>query len=114
MGYADRSDRGLVVGFRLTDRTCALIAASGLLATAAFVILVIHPGGFEGQIGWAFALMPGSIVGLSLAERVFKASIPAGRAALWSSLFGVSFLWYFVISYAAIKACRFLARALGS
>ena len=99
--------------FRLVDWMWAFVAASGLLAAAAFVIFVIHPGGFERQIGWFLALMPGAILGLPLADHVFKVAPGAERIALWSSVIGITFLWYFAISYAVIKTYRFVVRALG-
>jgi len=85
----------------------------GLLATAAFIVFIIHPGGFEGQIGWFVALMPGAIVGLPVADFIFKVVPSAERIILWSSVIGITFLWYFAISYAVIKACRYLFRAVG-
>jgi hypothetical protein len=36
----------------------ACIAASCLLGIATFVVFVIHPGGFEGQVGWFFLVAP--------------------------------------------------------
>lgn len=98
---------------RLTDRAYALVAAVLLLAAAAFVLFVVHPGGFEGQIGWFIALMPGAIVGLPLADWVLKIAPSAQGIVLWSSVIGVTFSWYFVISYAVIKTFRFLVRAMG-
>ena len=94
------------------DWISASIAASGLLAIAAFVIFVIHPGGFEGQIGWAFALMPGMPAGLILADGVYKVAPSADRIVLWSSALGITFLWYFAISYSVLKIYRLLVRAM--
>lgn len=99
------------MAFRFANWMWAFAAALGLLGAAAFIIFVIHPGGFEGQIGWLIALMPGAIVGLPLADRVFKVAPRAERVALWSSVLGITFIWYFAISYAAVKAYRLFARA---
>jgi len=99
------------VNFRLSDWMWAFVAALGLLGAAAFIIFVIYPGGFEGQIGWFVALMPGAIFGLPFADRVFKVAPGVEPVALWSSVVGITFLWYLAISYAAIKTYRFVARA---
>jgi hypothetical protein len=101
------------VDFRPADWMWAFVAALGLLGAAAFIVFVIRPGGFEGQIGWFFALMPGAIFGLPFADRVFKVVPGAEPVALWSSVVGITFLWYFAISYAAIKTYRFCVRASG-
>ena len=78
-----------------------------------FILFVVHPGGFEGQVGWLIALMLGAIVGLPLADRVFKIAPGAERIVLWSSVIGVTLLWYFVISYTLTKTFCFLVRATG-
>lgn len=96
---------------RRVDWVWALVVASGLLGAATFVILVIHPGGFEGQIGWFLALMPGAIVGFPLEDRIMKVAPSIGRIALWSLVIGITLLWYFAVSYAVVKTCRFFARA---
>jgi hypothetical protein len=95
---------------RLPDWVWALLAAITLLACAALILFVVHPGGFEGQVGWFFALMPGAIVGLPFADRVYRIAPSAERFALWGTIISISLLWYFAISYAAIAACRFIVR----
>lgn len=95
---------------RLGDSTRALVGALVLLASASFILFFIHPGGFEGQIGWFLLLMPGAIIGLSVADRVYKISASAEPFALWGIVIPISLLWYFAISYAAIKAYRFIVR----
>ena len=97
---------------RLDDWVWAFIAAIVLLAAASFVLFVIRPGGFEGQIGWAFALMPGMPVGLILADRVYKLAPSADRIVLWSSALSITFLWYLAVSYAVIKTCRLFVRVI--
>ena len=86
---------------RLSDWMWAFIVALGLLGVATFIMFVIHPGGFEGQIGWSVALMPGVIFGLPFADRVSKLAPQAERVAMWGSVVGITFLWYF-----ANKLCR--------
>ena len=98
------------MNLRLADWNRAFLSSLGLTAAAAFVIFIIHPGGFEGQIGWFFALMPGAFVAVPLGDRVFRIAPNAERIVFWSSIIGITFLWYFAISYAAIKTLRFLAR----
>lgn len=105
------TDRGILLDLRLSDWMWALIVALGLLGVATFIMFVIHPGGFEGQIGWSVALMPGVIFGLPFADRVSKLAPQAERVAMWGSVVGITFLWYFAISYAAIKTYRFFVPA---
>jgi hypothetical protein len=81
------------------------IAASALLGIAAFIIFAIHPGGFEGQIGWFFFLLPGAYVGAVIAG---QAPLLAAVSA-WPIIFIFSILWYFAISYAVIKTYRFVS-----
>ncbi len=100
------------MNLRFGDWAWAFIAAIVLLAAASFVLFVIRPGGFEGQIGWAFALMPGMPVGLILADRIYKITPSADRIVLWSSALGITLLWYFAVSYALIKTCRLFVRVI--
>ena len=57
---------------RLRDLTWALLIGTALLGCAALILFLIDPGGFEGQVGWFLALMPGAIVGLTFADRVYR------------------------------------------
>jgi hypothetical protein len=98
------------VNLRFADWSRAFVAALVLSVAAAFVIFVIRPGGFERQVGWFLALMPGVIVGAPLADRVFRISPNLAPVVDWSSLLGITFLWYFALSFSVIKACRFLVR----
>jgi hypothetical protein len=100
----------LFVNLPRADWLWALIAASGLEAAAAFIVFVIRPGGFEGQIGWFIGLMPGALLWYLLADHV-RAIPPAVEPILiWGSVLGITFLWYFAISYVLIKAYRLVAR----
>ena len=86
------------------------IAALVFTGIAAFILFVLHPGGFEGQIGWFFALLPGAFVVANVADRfakVFPAVSPvASSTILWGSIVCVSFLWYFILSYAFLRCIR--------
>jgi hypothetical protein len=95
---------------RLPDWIWALLAALSLLGCAALILFLVHPGGFEGQVGWFLALMPGAILGLPFADRVYRIAPGAERFALWGTIIPISLLWYFAISYAAIAAYRFIVR----
>jgi len=95
---------------RIASWKWACVAAFALLGIAVFVVFVIHPGGFEGQMGWFLDLFPGAIVGEILADAVFKVSPGVERIVYWCSILSISFLWYFALSYAAIKTYRYLTR----
>jgi hypothetical protein len=94
---------------RLPDWKQAGTAALLLTGIAAFTVFVLRPGGFEGQIGWFFALLPGAFVVANVA-RFAKVLPSVSRAAsstiLWGSIVFISFLWYFVLSYAFLKGVR--------
>jgi len=89
-------------------RSC--VAALGLLAVAASILVVIHPGGFESQIAWFFGLMPGAFAGAVVGDRLYEMNPWLDRIVYWPVFLGVSFLWYLVISFLAIKVYRSLRR----
>jgi len=97
---------------RFPDWKWACIAAIGLLCVAAFVALVANPGGFEGQIAWAFGLLPGLIAAAYISDYMYKALPRMEPALMWSLTFVLSFLWYFGVSYAGIRVFRLIARVL--
>ncbi len=90
----------------MSDWKCAFIAALILLALAAFILVVIHPGGFEGQIAWFFGFLPGAFVAASVAGQWAHRTPLLASIMLWPFILCVSFIWYFAISYAVIRACR--------
>ena len=81
----------------------AALAAAILLAAAAVVALWIHPDP-QGSATWFFALLPGAFAAPSLLEMEWRLLHRAGPIVMWSTVMVVSFLWYFVISYAGVKA----------
>ncbi len=70
---------------------------------ASFVVFVIHPGGFEGQLGWFFLLLPGSIPASVLSDGVYKLAPNVGPVIYWTLIISLNFGWYWGISYAMIK-----------
>jgi bacteriorhodopsin len=94
----------------LSDRSWACIAGLGLLGLASFAVFGFQHG-FEGQIAWYFTLLPGSIVAVLISD-LFNKSATRGESVLfWALFICFNFLWYFGISYAVIKAYRFLSKS---
>lgn len=97
----------------MRDWKYACAGASGLLAIAAFILFVIHPGGFEGQIAYFFALLPGVYIVLLVFQPSHPGwanAMPHGVVAYWFFILGGSFIWYFVLSLVAIKGYRLATR----
>lgn len=91
----------------VSDWKVAGIAAIVLFCIAAFVVFVVHPGGFEGQIGWFFVLLPGAFVYGVIASDLAKLTSVLIRDTLIAFLiFGTSLLWYFAMSDAAMLIYR--------
>lgn len=104
---AGSSTGACIVKVADTDWKRASWAAAALLGLAAFIMFGIHPGGFEGQIGWFLGLFPGVlVVHLLLPDPLFKYEV-----VFKILVFGTSFLWYFAISYSVIKVVRLRVRA---
>ena len=115
----------LLFAFRTRSRTLAVndnetevgapdwkytgVAALVLTFTAAFVVFVVHPGGFEGQIGWFYILLPGAFVYGTIATDVNKIAPALLRDSLIAVvIFGASLLCYFAVCDAAIASYRLL------
>jgi hypothetical protein len=105
----DTKENGAATG--ASDWKYAAVAALVLICAAAFVIFVIHPFGFEEQIGAFFILFPGMFVYASI-ESDFDKMVPAllHKSLLPFVIYGVSLLWYFAICDGAIVIYR-LARS---
>jgi hypothetical protein len=93
----------------MSDRKYASIAALVLLGAATFIVFVIHPESFEGQIVWLFGLLPGAVVGETVTDRFVEITPLLYSITFWPFTLGTSFLWYFAISYALIKTYRFVS-----
>jgi len=81
-----------------------------LLAVACFAVFGVQHG-FEEAIGWYLYLLPGSFVAGGISDRISKTSELLAYLAFWGMLLGLSFLWYFGISFAAIKIYRVIRKA---
>jgi hypothetical protein len=91
------------------DWKYAGVAALVLAITAAFVLFVVHPGGFEGQIGWFYILFPGTYVYGAIASDVNKIAPALLREVLIAVvIFGASLLCYFAVCDATIASYRLL------
>jgi len=87
----------------------ASLAALVLICTAAFVMFVIHPFGFEGAIGGFYILLPGAFVYAANATDLDKITPALVRNVLRTFvIFGVSLLWYFAICDGAVVVYRLL------
>lgn len=86
----------------IPDWKWACIAASCLLGIAAFVVFVVHPGGFEGQGTCFFLLLPGAFPTGFLSDLVYELAPSAERVVYWVLLIIFNFGWYWGISYTII------------
>jgi hypothetical protein len=73
---------------------------------ALFVVFVIHPGGFEGQVGWYFGLLPGAFLASVLSDLFYKLAPSVEPVINWALIIILNFGWYWGISYATIKIFR--------
>jgi hypothetical protein len=99
---------------RISDRTWACIAAACVLVIAAFIIFVIHPGGFEGQGVCLFALLPGTIPAMFLSDIVSRLALRAEPVIYDAPIAIFNFAWYWGISFVVIKIFRAGGWELGS
>ena len=94
-----------------SDWKYACVSAAVLLGIAWFIAFVPHRGGDLGAFFlWFVRLLPEVIAASRFASIVGRESRLAGIAAFPIIIAG-SFLWYFALSYAAIKVYR-LVRAM--
>jgi hypothetical protein len=94
------------MGLNVSDRKWACIPAISLLGIAAFVVFVIHPGGFEGQAVWFFLLLPGAVPAEVLSDLVYKLAPRAEPVVYWALVIGLNCAWYWGIGFAMIKIFR--------
>jgi hypothetical protein len=91
--------------------TWSCVAALVLLGLAGFAVFKV-PHGFEEQVGWYLLLLPGTIFAAAISELLGKI-VPREQSLLFRGLLvGFNFVWYFVITYAAIRTYRFVSGTL--
>ena len=94
----------------LKDSSRAGFVGAALLTIAAYAVFGFQLG-FEEQVGWYVILLPGAVVAAAISD-IIKKTIPgAETVAFWGLLIGLNFLWYFGISFVAIKAYRFVSNS---
>jgi len=88
----------------IADWAWAFVAAIVLLAAAAIVVFVLHPGG--SQVGWYAGLLPGSIVAALLGDFVQNLAPHFQRTIYMAETLAISFLCYFLVAFIVIKIVR--------
>jgi len=95
----------------LSDPVRAGIAGAILLGAACYAVFGFQHG-FEGQLGWYLLLLPGGMIAAGISDWVRRTPGQDTYLVFWGSLFVLNFLWYFVISFAAIKVYRLAFKML--
>jgi len=93
---------------QISDRKWACIGAAALTGLAAAIVFGIHPGGFEGQVAWLFALLPATLAVHPFSDCVYMVAPHVERGAFWILVITFNFAWYWGVSYGRIKIRRFL------
>lgn len=92
-------------------------AQAGLIAAALWGISALIffgiPHGFEEQIGGAYILLPGILIGALVSDAVSRTHPALAMCTFWGLTVGTSAVCYFGISFACVKVYR-LARSLKS
>ena len=99
---------------QISDKKWGCIDATCLLGIAAFIVFVIKPGGFEGQAVWFYFLFPGAIPAALLSDIIYKHVPSVAPVIYWALVIGLSFAWYWGLSYAFIKTFHDHGWRLGS
>jgi hypothetical protein len=93
---------------RPSDSVLAGIIGGALLGAASYAVFGFKHG-FEEQIGWYLMLLPGSIIAGGISDWFSsRTSESAAHLVFWGTLLLLNFLWYFAISFAAVKTYRFI------
>src|SRR5579862_9880641 len=84
----------------------ACIPAAILTGLAMLVVFGFHPGGFESQGVWLLLLLPGTLAAYPLSDLSYRFASHAEPVIFWVFVIGFNFLWYWAISFIAIKILR--------
>ena len=84
----------------------ACISAAILTGLAMLVVFGFHPGGFESQGAWLLLLLPGTLAAYPLSDLSYRFASHAEPVIFWVLVIGFNFLWYWAISFIAIKILR--------
>jgi len=95
----------LCVSLNLSDSSRAAIIAAVLLAVA-FCVVFGFQHGFEEQLGWYVALLPGGVFAASISDIITRPIPLVEPFVFWGLVIVLSMAWYFCVSFAGIKAYR--------
>ncbi|MCU1307598.1 MAG: hypothetical protein JWN45_2293 [Acidobacteriaceae bacterium] len=83
------------------------VFASVALTTLAFLFIFVgKPGGFESQIGYFFAALPGSIPAMWISDWVYR----KGLNIFWALEVSFNLAWYFLLSSGVIQLWKLQTR----
>lgn len=92
-----------------SDRIWASAIALALLSIACYAVFGFQHG-FEEQVAWYLVLLPGSILAAPISDLVTHRN-PNGRSVSFDVLIVCfSFIWYFALTYSAIRTYRFISK----
>ncbi len=97
---------------RISDERRALLLAIALLAIAVLIAFWVRPDP-QGHATWFFVVLPGAFAAPAFLDLEWKVFHHAGPAVAWSTEVLFSYVWYFVVSYVAVKGYRMLRGTTG-
>ncbi|HEY0701141.1 MAG TPA: hypothetical protein VGD60_00085 [Candidatus Acidoferrales bacterium] len=97
------------------DVKYALMWSAVSVVVASFVVFVVSPGGLEDKFANFSGLMPGFLVASWLSQFVNgNRPHPVLDLTLFPIIIGASYIWYFLLSFTAVKLFRFVRRRRSS
>lgn len=91
---------------QLSNGKLAFLIGLVLFALAGGFIHFVHPGGFEGQLVWGFALLPGILPAQLLGVLADKIPDRIGEILFDAAFVLFNLLWYWLASYGLVKFVR--------